>query len=210
MAQRVLLADDHGVVREGLKVLLERAGFQVVAEASDGREALDKAFALRPDVAEIDVTMPLLNGIDVARALRKEGLRTKVILLTFHTERQYVVPALEAGISGYVVKTQASADLVRALHEIGRGRIYVSPAISGDVGEAVRQRKAPNRDPLTRREREVLQLIAEGKSTKEVAGILGVSVKTADTHRTHIMAKLDIHDTAGLVRYAIREGLTSA
>jgi len=210
MAQSVLLADDHGVVREGLKVLLERAGFQVVAEASDGREALNKAFALRPDVAVIDVTMPLLNGIDVARALRKEGLRTKVILLTFHTERQYVVPALEAGVSGYVVKTQASADLVRALHEVGRGRIYVSPAISGDVAEAVRRRKAPSRDPLTRREREVLQLIAEGKSTKEVAAILGVSVKTADTHRTHIMAKLDIHDTAGLVHYAIREGLTSA
>jgi DNA-binding NarL/FixJ family response regulator len=210
MAQRVLLADDHGVVREGLKVLLERAGFQVVAEASDGREALTKALALRPDVAVIDVTMPLLNGIDVTRALRKEGLQTKVILLTFHTERQYVVAALEAGVSGYVVKTQASADLVRALLEIGRGRSYVSPAISGDVGEAVRRRKAPSRDPLTQREREVLQLIAEGKSTKEVAAILGVSVKTADTHRTHIMAKLDIHDTAGLVRYAIREGLTSA
>jgi len=210
MVQSVLLADDHGVVREGLKVLLERAGFQVVAEASDGREALNKAFALRPDVAVIDVTMPLLNGIDVARALRKEGLRTKVILLTFHTERQYVVAALEAGVSGYVVKTQASADLVRALLEIGRGRSYISPAISGDVREAVRRRKAPSRDPLTRREREVLQLIAEGKSTKEVAAILGVSVKTADTHRTHIMAKLDIHDTAGLVRYAIREGLTSA
>jgi DNA-binding NarL/FixJ family response regulator len=210
MAQRVLLADDHGVVREGLKVLLERAGFQVVAEASDGREALTKALALRPDVAVIDVTMPLLNGIDVTRALRKEGLQTKVILLTFHTERQYVVAALEAGVSGYVVKTQASADLVRALLEIGRGRSYVSPAIAGDVGEAVRRRKAPSRDPLTRREREVLQLIAEGKSTKEVAAILGVSVKTADTHRTHIMAKLDIHDTAGLVRYAIREGLTSA
>jgi DNA-binding NarL/FixJ family response regulator len=210
MVQSVLLADDHGVVREGLKVLLERAGFQVVAEASDGREALTKALALRPDVAVIDVTMPLLNGIDVTRALRKEGLQTKVILLTFHTERQYVVPALEAGVSGYVVKTQASADLVRALHEVGRGRIYVSPAISGDVAEAVRRRKAPSRDPLTRREREVLQLIAEGKSTKEVAAILGVSVKTADTHRTHIMAKLDIHDTAGLVHYAIREGLTSA
>jgi len=210
MAQRVLLADDHGVVREGLKALLERAGFQVVAEASDGREALQKALALRPDVAVIDVTMPLLNGIDVARALRQEGLRTKVILLTFHTERQYVVPALEAGVSGYVVKTQASADLVLALREIDRGRIYVSPAIYGDVGEAVYRRKAPSRDPLTRREREVLQLVAEGKSTKEVAAILGVSVKTAETHRTHIMAKLDIHDTASLVRYAIREGLISA
>jgi DNA-binding NarL/FixJ family response regulator len=210
MAQRVLLADDHGVVREGLKVLLERVGFQVIAEASDGREALAKASALRPDVAVVDVAMPLLNGIDVTQALRKEGLRTKVILLTFHTERQYVAAAFEAGVSGYVVKTQASADLVKALHEIGRGRTYVSPVIAGDVGDALGRRRVPSHEPLTRREREVLQLVAEGKSTKEAAAILGVSVKTADTHRTHIMQKLDIHDTAGLVRYAIREGLISA
>lgn len=208
MAQRVLLADDHGVVREGLRVLLERVGFQVVAEACDGREALTKASALRPDVAVVDVAMPLLNGIDVTRALRKEGLRTKVILLTFHTERQYVAAAFEAGVSGYVVKTQASADLVRALHEIARGRSYVSPAV-GDVGDLAGLRLSKRRDTLTRREREVLQLVAEGKSTKEAAAILGVSVKTADTHRTHIMTKLDIHDTAGLVRYAIREGLIS-
>ncbi len=210
MAQRVLLADDHGVVREGLKVLLEQAGLQVVAEAKDGREALAKASAMRPDVAILDVAMPLLNGIDVTRALREEGLRTKVILLTFHTERQYVLAAFEAGVAAYVVKTQASADLVQAIHEVGRNRTYVSPAISGAMGEDPRLRRAPGHDPLTRREREVLQLIAEGKSTKEVAAILGVSVKTADTHRTHIMAKLDIHETAGLVRYAIREGLTSA
>lgn len=209
MSQRVLLADDHGVVREGVRVLLERVGFQVVAEASDGREALAKAVALRPDVAIIDVAMPLLNGVDVTRALRSEGLRTKVILLTFHTERQYVLAAFEAGVSGYVVKTQASADLVSALHEIGRGRTYVSPAVAADLGDALHRRKAARQDPLTRREREVLQLVAEGKSTKQVAGILGVSVKTADTHRTHIMEKLDIHDTATLVRYAIREGLIS-
>jgi DNA-binding NarL/FixJ family response regulator len=207
MALRVLLADDHGVVREGLKVLLERVGFQVIAEAGDGREALAKAAALRPDVAVVDVAMPLLNGIDVTQALRKEGLRTKVILLTFHTERQYVAAAFEAGVSGYVVKTQASADLVKALHEIARGRTYVSPAIAGDLGEALGRRRVESQDRLTRREREVLQLVAEGKSTKEAAAILGVSVKTADTHRTHIMQKLDIHDTAGLVRYAIREGL---
>ena len=209
MALRVLLADDHGVVREGLRVLLERAGYVVVAAASDGREAMAQAAALKPDVAVIDVAMPLLNGIDVTRAIRNQGLRTKVVLLTFHTERQYVVAAFEAGVAGYVVKTQASEDLLCALREVGRGRSYVSPAITGDFGDAVR-RRAPSRDPLTRREREVLQLIAEGKSTKEVATILGVSVKTADTHRTHIMTKLDIHETAGLVRYAIREGLASA
>jgi len=209
-AMRILLVDDHAVVREGLRNLLERAGFAVVGEAGDGREALALAEKLRPEVAVIDLAMPALNGLGTLKRLRAQGLPTKSILLTCHTERQYVVAAFEAGASGYVIKTQATADLVQALHEVERGGTYVSPMVPRDVVEAVLAHRPVRRDPLSPREREVLQLVAEGRSTKDVAKVLGVSVKTAETHRTRLMAKLDIHDTAGLVHYAIREGLVLA
>ncbi len=204
MAIRVLLADDHQIVREALRALLEAEGLGVVGEAADGREALRLAATARPDVAVLDLSMPLLNGIDAARAIFHDVPGTKVVLLTVHRDDHYVQAALGAGIQGYVLKTQATADLLAAIEDVAAGRIYLSPGVSRPTAGT---RRGVATDPLTPRERQVLQLIAEGKSTKEVAAILGVSVKTADTHRTRLMDKLDIHDVAGVVRYAIRHGL---
>ena len=207
MPTQVLLADDHQIVRQGLRGLLEEAGFQVVAEAADGHEALRLAAARpRPDVAVLDLAMPLLNGVDAARALLRGSSKLKVILLTMHTDEPYVLEALRAGVSGYVVKTQAAEDLVRAIQEVERGAVYLSPTVARGLVDVCRGKGGPA-NPLSHRERQVLQLIAEGKSTKEVAALLGVSVKTAESHRTHIMSKLDVHETASLVRYAIRSGL---
>jgi len=205
-----LLADDHVIVRDGLKNLLLREGFDVIAEASDGHEAVRLAKELCPAIAVLDIFMPLLNGLDAARQINKICPQTKTILLTMHNEDQYVLEALKAGVRGYVLKTQASQDLVKAIREVSQGSIYLSPTVTGAVVKAyMEQGELPSTPsaPLTPREREVLQLVAEGKSTKEVAEILKVEVKTAETHRTNIMKKLDIHDTAGLVRYAIRHGL---
>ena len=207
MATRILLADDHAVVRQGLKALLERDGFEVVAEADDGRAAVDHARERCPDVAVLDFSMPLLNGLDAAVEIRRLCPRARVILLTMHTDDHYVLAALQAGVKGYVVKTQASGDLVRAINEVRRGATYLSPGISEAVVQAFLAKAEVPPDPLTSREREVLQLVAEGKSTKEVAQLLGISFKTAESHRTRIMKKTDIHETAGLVRYAVRRGL---
>jgi two-component system response regulator NreC len=207
MAVSVLLADDHQIVRQGIKVLLEREGFDVVGEASDGREAVQMAAKLRPDVAVVDFVMPLLNGLDAGVQIQRDSPRTKAILLTMYTEAQYVLEAFRGGLRGYVIKTQAAADLVQAIREILRNALYVSPGISRTLVEAYLSKTALPPDPLTVREREVLQLVAEGRTTKEVATVLGLSVKTAETHRTKIMRKLEIHETAGLVRYAIRRGL---
>jgi DNA-binding NarL/FixJ family response regulator len=207
MAIQVLLADDHQIVRQGLKGLLEREGFKVVGEATDGREAVRLAGKNHPDVAVIDLVMPALNGVDAAREMLRSAPRLKAILLTMHTEDPYVLEALRAGVSGYVLKTQAADDLVQAIREVTRGSIYLSPGISRTVVDAYRSKTDLPPDPLSPREREVLQLVAEGKTTKEVAAILGISVKTAESHRTRIMSKLNIHETAGLVRYAIRRGL---
>jgi two-component system response regulator NreC len=204
---RVLLADDHELVRQGLKLLLEREGFNVVGEASEGQMAVQMVLRVSPDIAIFDVGMPVLNGLDAARELRKTSPRTKTILLTRHDENQYVTEALRAGVKGYVLKNQGCTDLVHAIQQVSRGEIYLSPSISHIVAEAFLSRTAPHPDPLTSRERQVLQLIAEGKSTKEIAALLGISVKTAETHRTRLMQKLDIHDVASLVRYAIRHGL---
>jgi DNA-binding NarL/FixJ family response regulator len=207
MPVRVLLVDDHQLVREGLKVLLEREQFQVVGEAADGHDAIQRAQTLRPDVAVLDLSMPQLNGLDAAREMGKAAPGIKVIALTVHTEDPYVISALRAGIKGYVLKNQATADLVQAIREVSRGMTYLSPGISRAVVEAYLARTELPPDPLTGREREVLQLVAEGCTTKEIAQRLGISVKTADSHRTRIMRKLDIHATAGLVRHAIRLGL---
>jgi DNA-binding NarL/FixJ family response regulator len=202
-----LLADDHLVVREGLKSLLEAAGFKIVGEARDGREALKLARMLEPEVTVMDIGMPGLNGVDACRELLREVPEMRIIVLTVHGEDAYVIEALRSGARGYVLKTQAGSDLVRAIGEVTQGRIYLSPSVSSAVVQAFLAGSTTPADPLTPREREVLQLVAEGRSTKEVAGILGVSVKTAETHRTRLMAKLDIHHTAGLVHYAIRRGL---
>jgi two-component system, NarL family, response regulator NreC len=207
MAIRVVLADDHVLVRQSLRSLLEREGFQVVGEASDGQEAIRRVDAMQPDIAVMDISMPMLNGVDAARELRRSSPKTKSILLTQHDEDQYIFEALEAGVKGYVLKSQAASDLVQAIKQISRGQTYLSPGVSAAVMEAFRSKSERRRDPLTARERQVLQLIAEGKSTKDVASLLGISVKTAESHRTTLMKKLNIHETASLVRYAVRRGI---
>lgn len=210
MTIRVLIADDHVIVRQGFKTMLERDGFQVVAEAGDGREAVRLAGQLRPDVAVLDLVMPMLNGIDAAKLMLSSGCGTRPILLTMFAERHHVLAALKAGITGYLLKNRAVEDLETAIREVARGGVYLSHGISQDVLQDFLENRGATEDPLTAREHEVLQLVAEGNTTKEVAALLGVSVKTADSHRSRIMEKLDIHDTAGLVRYAIRQGLINA
>jgi two-component system response regulator NreC len=207
MAIRVVLADDHVLVRQGLKSLLEREGFQVVAEASDGQEALRHVESLKPDILVMDISMPILNGLEAARQICLSSPQIKTILLTQHDEEQYLSEALEAGVKGYVLKSQVASDLINAMRQVSRGGVYLSPGVSSAVMEAYRSKSEKPKDPLTSRERQVLQLIAEGKSTKDVASVLGISVKTAESHRTRLMQKLDIHETASLVLYAVRRGI---
>ncbi|MGB7844661.1 MAG: response regulator transcription factor [Candidatus Acidiferrum sp.] len=207
MPTRVLLADDHSLIRQGLRALLEKKGFQVIAEAADGQEALRTVEKTSPEVAIIDISMPILNGVDTARELKKVAPKTKVVLLTQHDEDQYVTEALRAGVKGYVLKSQAADDLVQAIQEVCRGSVYLSPNISRVVIDAYLSKSPVEADALSGRERQVLQLVGEGKSTKDIAVHLGISVKTAESHRARLMKKLDIHETASLVRYAIRHGL---
>jgi DNA-binding NarL/FixJ family response regulator len=207
MSLRILLADDHEIFRQGVKALLEREGFRMAGEAGDGHTAIKLAAQLTPDVAVLDLAMPKLNGLDAAREITRVSPQTRTILLTMHTEDPYVARALKVGIRGYVLKSQTAEDLVRAIREVARGAVYLSPGVSETVVEAYLAKRDLPPDPLTPREHQVLQLIVEGKTTKEVAALLGVSVKTAESHRMRIMAKLDIHGTAGLVLYAIRQGL---
>lgn len=207
MPLKILLADDHQIVRQGLKTYLEQKGFLVVGEASDGIEAVRVAKEKRPDIAVLDLSMPLLNGVDAARQIKAELPATKSILLTMHTDEQYILDAIRAGISGYILKSEAATDLVRAIQDVSKGLTHLSSRVSRTVVRGYLDKTAPPQDPLSPRERQVLQLVAEGKTTKEIAGLLGVSVKTADSHRTRIMKKLDTHGTAGLVRYAVRTGL---
>jgi len=204
---RLLLADDHAMLRDGLRAILSDEGFEVVAEASDGREAVRLAQSSAADVAVLDVSMPLLNGVEAAREILKNSPKTKIIILTMYSEDRYVFAGLRAGISGYVLKSKAASLLVQAIRAVCRGEVYLCPAISRVVAEAYLAKDDAPADPLSERERGVLQLIAEGKNTKEIGGILGISAKTAESHRTNIMQKLHIHEVAGLVRYAVREGL---
>ncbi len=207
MPVRIVLADDHVLVRQGLKSLLEREGFQVVGEASDGQEALRQVESLQPDIAVMDISMPTLNGLNAAREMSRSSPKTKTILLTQHDESQYISEALDAGVKGYVLKNQVASDLLLAIRQVSRGQVYLSPGVSRAVMEAYHSKTEKSKNPLTLRERQVLQLIAEGKSTKDVATLLGISVKTAESHRTRLMQKLDIHETASLVRYAVRHGI---
>jgi two-component system response regulator NreC len=207
MPIRVLIADNHAIVRQALKAYLERGGIQVIGEASDGQEAVNVATNLLPDVAILDIGMPILNGIDAAREINKLLPKTKTVLLTRHDEDQYVTAALRAGVRGYILKTQAATDLVQAIQQVCRGEIYLSPGISRALVEAFLSKTDLPEDPLTARERQVLQLVGEGKSSKEIAVLLGVSIKTAESHRSRLMQKLDIHEVASLVRYAIRRGV---
>ena len=206
MGVTVVLVDDHVLVRQAIKILLEREKFEILGEASDGLEAIPLAQQLHPDIVVLDLAMPNLNGISAVAEIRKASPATKVILLTMHTEEHYILEALRAGVKGCVWKSQAPEQLLQAIREVHAGGVYLSPTVSGAVVQAYLAKTELPYDPLTGRERQVLQLIAESKTTKEVAIILGVTVKTAETHRTKLMEKLDIHSTAGLVRYAIRRG----
>lgn len=225
---KVLLADDHRIVREGLRSLLEsQPDLEVVAEASDGRQAVEMARDLSPDVVVMDVAMPQLNGIEATRQLANGGGGMKIVALSMHSDRRFVSEALKAGASGYVLKDGAFEELITAIRSVVSERVYLSPRVAGVVVEDYvrrlpdrggdgahpgQQEQAPRRsafDTLTPREREVLQLMAEGYATKEVAHRLHVSVKTVETHRRQIMEKLDMHSVAELTKYAIREGLTA-
>ena len=206
----IILADDHPLMREGVRILLDRANFQIVGEASNGQEAVQLAEKHQPDIAVLDLAMPVMNGITAAAQIREISPRTKTVLLTMHTEEHHVLQALRAGVKACVTKTQAVEHLITAIREIGNGGVYLSPSVSGAVVQAYLARSETPFDPLTDRERQVLQLVAEGNTTKEIALILGVAAKTAETHRVKVMDKLDIHSTAGLVRYAIRRGLVQA
>jgi DNA-binding NarL/FixJ family response regulator len=207
MSLTVVLADDHPVVRQGVRRLLEREKFEILGEASDGLEAISLAAQLHPDVIVLDLAMPRLNGIGAVREIARVSPRTRVILLTMYTEEHHILEALRAGVKGCVSKTQAPEHLLQAIREVCDGGVYLSPNVSGVVVQAYLAKTEAPYDPLTPRERQVLQLIAEGKTTKSAAVILGVSVKTAESHRSTLMQKLDIHSTADLVRYAIRRGL---
>jgi len=207
MKKTIVLADDHSMFRQGLAALLEREGFSVLGQAANGHEAIQLVQQHKPLLAILDFGMPLLNGIDAAREIHKRAPDTQVLLLTMFEDDAYVLEALRAGIRGYVLKAQAARDLINAISEILRGSIYLSPGISEAVVKAYMSKDEQPAELLTDRERQVLQLIAEGHTTKKTASLLDLSVKTAESHRTRIMQKLDIHDTAGLVRYAIRRGL---
>jgi two-component system response regulator NreC len=206
MPVRIVLADDHVLVRQGLRSLLEKEKFQVVAEASDGQEAVRLTETHQPDIAILDVSMPILNGINAARELGRSCPKTKSILLTQHEDEEYIREALEAGVKGYVLKSQVANDLVLAIQQVSRGQVYLSPGIARTVVEAYRSKSDSPSESLTAREKQVLQLIAEGKSTRDTASLLGISVKTAESHRMNLMRKLDVHETASLVRYAVRRG----
>jgi len=211
MPTTIVLADDHTVVRQGIRKLLEtRDDFQIIGEASDGEEAVKLVLDKQPDVALMDIWMPRLSGIDATRRIGKRGLETKVLVLSMHESRAYVEEVLRAGAAGYVVKNAAADDLLEAIDAVCDGISYLSPAITQQVVDAI-ARPAPSAPSglgvLTDREREVLQLIAEGLSSKEIASMLGVSLKTVDSHRSNLMEKLDIHKVSGLVRFAIRTGL---
>jgi two-component system, NarL family, response regulator NreC len=204
---RVLLADHHVLVRHGIKALLERQGCQVVGETADGPAAVEMARKVRPDVVLLDALLPQLNGLEAARAIARVTPATRVILLASPGQEDLVLDAFQDGARGFVLKTQSVEDLLQAIRDVARGGIYVGPGPSKAILEACRAVRVFARDPLSPREGQVLRLVAEGKSTKQLAALLKISVKTADYHRTRLMKKLNLHDSVGLARYAIRHGI---
>lgn len=208
---RVLLADDHQLVRSGIRSLLQSfADVEVVGTTGDGREAVELAKTLQPNIVLMDIAMPILNGLEATARITKECPHSQVIILSMHTNEEYVLSALRAGASGYLVKNAAPEELELAIRAVARGETYLSPAVSRHVIEEYLGGHIESSGPLdalTPRQREVLQLIAEGKTTKQIAGLLGVSIKTIETHRAQLMERLGIHDVAGLVRFAVRYGL---
>jgi DNA-binding NarL/FixJ family response regulator len=207
MPIRILIADDHPSVRQGLRLILSREGFAVVAECADGRDAVRQTETLRPDVAVLDLAMPLMSGLDATREILRVAPATRVVVLTRHEEEPYILEAMKAGVHGYVLKSQPASELVQAVRDVHRGRVYLHAAASSVVIDAYRAGHTTNGDPLSPRETKVLRLVAEGRTSKRIGEALGITEKTAESYRARIMAKLNIHDTAGLVRYAVRRGL---
>jgi two-component system response regulator NreC len=212
---RIVLADDHKLMRSGLRVLLEQQqDFAVVGEASDGREAVTLVSSQKPDVLVMDIGMPNLNGIEAAAQITQNHPEISVVMLSMHSDESYVLRALKAGAKGYLLKDSAETDLIRAVHSVAEGKSFFSPAVSKVLlNDYVRKlKRSGTEDPydlLTPREREVLQLVAEGKSNKDVAQLLNLSVYTVETHRSNIMEKLNLHGVPELILYAVRKGIIS-
>ena len=210
---RILLADDHTMVRQGLRKLLEeRPDWDVIAEAGDGREAVRLVEQYKPDVAIIDVAMPLLNGVEATRQITKRAPGTRVLVLSMHADEAYVTQILQAGATGYLLKDSADVDLLKAVSEAAQGRSFFSPAIArvmlDDYVRRLADKGVTDRyESLSEREREIFQLVAEAKTNKEIAALLNVSPSTVETHRAHIMEKLDLHSAAEIVLYAVRRGV---
>ena len=212
---RIVLADDHTILRHGLRLVLERQpDFHVIGEASNGREAVDIVIRENPDVVIMDIAMPLLNGIEAAKRIYDERLRTAIVILSMHSDEGYVLKALRAGAHGYLLKDSAETDLIQAIRAVCAGKAFFSPAVSKILADDYLRRLQHQgvEDPydlLTPRERELLQLVAELKSTKDIASLLGLSPHTVDTHRAHLMQKLNVHSIAELILYAVRKGVVS-
>jgi DNA-binding NarL/FixJ family response regulator len=214
---RLLVADDHEIVRKGLRSVLEaQPGWQVLAEASDGREAVEKAKELKPDVTVLDIGMPSLNGLEASRQILKNDARAKILILTMHESDPLIRDVLDSGARGYVLKTDASRDLVSAVNAVRSNKTFFTAKVAQMVLDGYLDKNPRKPDPeapkmrLTPRQREIVQLLAEGKSSKEVAAALGLSVKTAETHRANIMRRLDCHSVSELVRYAVRNNIIEA
>jgi two-component system response regulator NreC len=215
MSIRILLADDHIVMRSGLRLLLERQpNLEVMGEAADGREAVEMAVAGKPDAVVMDIAMPHLNGVEAARQITNRSPQTAIAILSMHSDESYVIRSLKAGARAYLLKDSAEADLIAAIHAITVGKSFFSPAIRKLLKEDYMHQLAEvgaedSYELLTTREREVLQLVAEGKSNKEVANVLNLSLYTVETHRTHILQKLNLHSVPELILYAVRKGIIS-
>jgi len=212
---RIILADDHNILRDGMRLLLERQpGFEVVGEARDGREIVDLAREQRPDVIVMDIAMPNMNGIEATRRIVATRPETGIVILSMHYDESYVLRSLKAGAKAYLLKDALKAELIAAIRAVSEGRSFFSPKISRvlqeDYIEALGRKDADDSyELLTGREREILQLVAEGKTNKEIASILNVSMYTVDTHRTHILQKLNLHSVPELILYAVRKGIIS-
>ena len=213
---RIVLGDDHTLVRQGLRKILEEKGeWEVVAEAGDGREAVRQVLALRPDVVLLDIGMPLLNGIESTRQIVRRHPEIRILILSMHADEPYIIKALQAGAKGYLLKDSADTDLIRGVADVAAGKSFFSPAVAkvmlDDYVRHLADKGISDRyDALSEREREIFQLIAEGHSNKEIAEVLSISPATVETHRAHIFQKLDLHNTAEVVLYAVRRGIISS